>query len=115
MSLLKKRLISAAIIISLTLTFVAMDAWMNFGCPGLWMLPVGIYLIWGSALECSTMLGRSFGKLTWPTMLGTTAVMIAASIPNSELVIFEESAHLPFVEEQERFTAVVRKFLGFEA
>ncbi len=81
MSLLKKRLISAAIIISLTLTFVAMDAWMNFGCPGLWMLPVGIYLIWGSALECSTMLGRSFGKMTWPTMLGTTGVMIAGSIP----------------------------------
>ncbi|MFN8593164.1 MAG: alpha/beta fold hydrolase [Thermomicrobiales bacterium] len=41
--------------------------------------------------------------------------IIAAGIPGSELVIFEESGHLPFVEEQERFTEVVRRFMGFTA
>lgn len=37
---------------------------------------------------------------------------IAAGIPGSELVIFEESGHLPFVEEQDRFMEVVRPFLA---
>jgi proline iminopeptidase len=40
--------------------------------------------------------------------------IIAAGIPNSELVIFEESGHLPFVEEQDRFMQAVRRFMGFD-
>jgi proline iminopeptidase len=32
-------------------------------------------------------------------------------IRNSELLVFENSGHLPFVEEQSRFLDVVRKFL----
>jgi pimeloyl-ACP methyl ester carboxylesterase len=36
---------------------------------------------------------------------------IAAGIPKAELVIFEHSAHMTFVEEQERYLAAVRSFL----
>lgn len=39
------------------------------------------------------------------------AEAIARAVPASELVIFERSGHVPFVEEQERYVEVVRKFL----
>lgn len=39
------------------------------------------------------------------------AETIAAAIPNAELVVFEESGHMTFVEENERYLAVVRDFL----
>ena len=48
----------------------------------------------------------------WVTPYGESE-KIAAGIPGSELVIFEESGHMPFVEEQERFLVVVREFLGY--
>lgn len=35
----------------------------------------------------------------------------AAGIPNAELVIFEQSGHMTFVEENERYIQVVRDFL----
>lgn len=38
---------------------------------------------------------------------------IAAAIPDNELVIFEESGHSPFVEEQDGFLRTVRRFMGF--
>ena len=37
---------------------------------------------------------------------------IAGKIPNSELVVFEQSAHMFFVEEPQKFIQVMRKFLG---
>ena len=37
---------------------------------------------------------------------------MAKGIPNAELVIFEHSAHMTFVEEPERYLKVVRGFLG---
>jgi len=37
---------------------------------------------------------------------------IAEKIPDSQLVIFEESAHMFFVEEPEKFLQAVRDFLG---
>lgn len=40
------------------------------------------------------------------------AEAIAAGIPNAELVVFEESAHMTFVEENERYVDVVRDFLA---
>lgn len=52
------------------------------------------------------------GRHDWVTPYGESEV-IAAGIPGSELVIFEESGHLPFVEEQDRFLEVVRRFMGF--
>jgi pimeloyl-ACP methyl ester carboxylesterase len=36
---------------------------------------------------------------------------MAAAIPHSELLIFDESAHMMFVEEQELFLAAVRSFV----
>jgi proline-specific peptidase len=39
------------------------------------------------------------------------AEAIAAGIPNAELVVFDQSAHMTFVEEQERYLAAVRDFL----
>ncbi len=39
------------------------------------------------------------------------AEAIAAGIPNAELAIFEESGHMTFVEEPERYLSVVRHFL----
>lgn len=36
---------------------------------------------------------------------------IHARIPNSQLVVFEESGHFPFIEEQERFLCVVDEWL----
>jgi proline-specific peptidase len=40
------------------------------------------------------------------------AEAIAAGIPNAELVVFEESCHMTFVEENERYLEVVRDFLA---
>lgn len=37
--------------------------------------------------------------------------LIAAQVPNAELVIFENSGHSPQLEEPERFQAVVRSFI----
>jgi len=39
------------------------------------------------------------------------AETMAAGIPRAELVVFEHSAHMTFVEENERYLAVVRSFL----
>jgi len=36
---------------------------------------------------------------------------IAAGIPNAELVVFERSGHMTYVEENERYVDVVRHFL----
>lgn len=36
---------------------------------------------------------------------------MARRLPNAELVVFENSAHMMFAEEQDRFLAVVRQFL----
>jgi pimeloyl-ACP methyl ester carboxylesterase len=43
----------------------------------------------------------------YPTALGE---WIADQCPHGEHVIFEESAHFPFIEEKERFADVVREF-----
>ena len=39
------------------------------------------------------------------------AEVIAAALPDAELVVFEESGHMTFVEENERYLEVVRDFL----
>jgi proline iminopeptidase len=43
------------------------------------------------------------------------AEAMAAGIPNAELVVFEESAHMMFAEEPDRYVAVVRDFLDRNA
>jgi proline iminopeptidase len=39
------------------------------------------------------------------------AEFIAANVPNAGLVVFEKSAHMTFVEENERYVSTVRAFL----
>ena len=39
------------------------------------------------------------------------AEFMAANVPNAELVVFEKSAHMTFVEENERYVSIVRAFL----
>jgi phosphatidate cytidylyltransferase len=81
--LLRNRLISAFFLISGSLVFVGLDAWTdNFGCPGFWMLPLGFYLILGSAVECTTMISRSpTGSVARPALIGCTLVMLSGCIP----------------------------------
>jgi proline iminopeptidase len=61
------------------------------------------------------------GEITVPTLLVAgrydecTPEHMAAmheAVPGSQLVVFEESAHMPFFEEPERFLAVMRDFLA---
>ncbi|WP_211317962.1 alpha/beta fold hydrolase [Deinococcus yavapaiensis] len=51
------------------------------------------------------------GRHDWITPLKTSEE-IAANLPNSELVIFENSGHSPQLEEKEHFLDVVRSFLA---
>jgi proline iminopeptidase len=65
------------------------------------------------------------GAITAPTLIvagrhdwitpPSQAEEIHRLIPGSEYVLFEDSGHMPFIEEQQGFLAVVRRFLGLEA
>lgn len=50
------------------------------------------------------------GRHDWVTPVSECEA-VAELIPNAELVMFESSGHMPFIEEQDRFVAVVRDFL----
>lgn len=50
------------------------------------------------------------GRYDWRTTVKQAEVM-EQGIPNSELVIFEESAHQLYIEEQEKFLAVMQNFI----
>lgn len=54
------------------------------------------------------------GRYDWITAVGQ-AEELAAELPHGRLVLFEESGHYPFIEEQERFLAVVRGWLAEHA
>lgn len=46
------------------------------------MVPLGIYLIFGSACECVWMVGRSrYGSIAWPALLGCGGVFTASCVP----------------------------------
>jgi proline-specific peptidase len=61
------------------------------------------------------------GKVTQPvlvlagrhdrTCVVEAAEAMARGVPNAQLVVFEHSGHMPFVEEQEHYIEVVRSFL----
>ncbi len=77
--MLQNRLFSAAIVISSSLVFVALDF---FFPQGNWIIPLGFLLVLGSAIECVDILRKSsIGDVTWPALLGCVGVMLAASIP----------------------------------
>lgn len=90
--MLRYRLLSALIIISVALVFVALDAWYPLaGCTGFWMLPLGGYLIYGSAFECAWMTRNSpSGSIAVPALIGCAGVMLAASLPVVWPLLFNE-------------------------
>jgi phosphatidate cytidylyltransferase len=46
------------------------------------MVPLGMALVLGSALECVWMIrGTNYGSIAWPAMLGCGGVMVAAAVP----------------------------------
>lgn len=81
--MLRSRLFSAVILIGGSLVFVGLDAWAyNFACPGIWMLPLGFYLIYGSAVETTAMVARSpFGSVSWPALIACAGIMAAGMVP----------------------------------
>ena len=81
--MLRHRLLSAFIVISLSLCFVLLDAWFPVGaCHGFWVIPLGVYLIFGSAMECTALLRASpFGPVDRPALIGCAGIMIAALVP----------------------------------
>jgi proline iminopeptidase len=52
------------------------------------------------------------GRDDWITPPRQGAERIHAAVPNSELVIFEESGHFPFIEEQPKFLSIVGEWIG---
>ncbi len=91
--MLRYRLLSALIVISAALVFVALDAWFPMAvgvdqtgavmvCTGFWMIPLGAYLIFGSAIECVGMCGKGPpGSIAAPALIGCAGVMLAATVP----------------------------------
>jgi proline iminopeptidase len=51
------------------------------------------------------------GADDWITPPAQGGERIAAEIPNADLVVFKESGHFPFIEEEARFMSVMRDWL----
>jgi len=51
------------------------------------------------------------GRHDWVTPVSECEAIVEL-IPNAELAMFEASGHMPFIEEQDKFVAVVRDFLA---
>lgn len=84
--LLRHRLLSAFIIIGLSLCFVGLDAWVptwfSLESGGFWMAPLGVYLMFGSAMECTAMLRNSpTGPIDRPALIGCGGIILASLIP----------------------------------
>jgi proline iminopeptidase len=60
-------------------------------------------------LKCPTLILTGADDWIAPPVEG--AERLKAGIANSEVTIFEDSGHFPFIEEPERFKAVVREWL----
>lgn len=80
--MLRQRLLSALIIVSCSLGFVALDARLPLGCQGVWMTLLALYLFFGSAVECCRMLKRRSGGFDpEPALIGCAGIMLAAVVP----------------------------------
>lgn len=81
--MLRHRLLSAFIVISLSLCFVLLDAWFPISnCHGFWIVPLGLYLIFGSAMECTALFrGNPLGPVDRPALIGCAGIMSAALVP----------------------------------
>jgi len=62
-----------------------------------------LHLVTVPTLVCS-------GRHDWVTPVNECEA-VAELIPNAELVLFEKSGHMPFIEEPDKFVEVVRDFL----
>jgi proline iminopeptidase len=51
------------------------------------------------------------GRHDWITPPAQAAERLHAGLPNSKLVIFEESGHFPFIEEYDKFVTTVRDWI----
>lgn len=81
--MLRWRLISAAVILSVLLTLVWLDfRQVVFGIPGIWLFPV---LLGVSLLAAEEVLGLVESKdvrpVAWVVYLGTAAITLAAALP----------------------------------
>ncbi len=80
--MLRHRLLSAVIIIGLSLCFVGLDAWQPLGGRGYWMSPLGVYLMFGSAMECTALLRSSpYGPIDRPALIGCGGIILASLVP----------------------------------
>jgi proline iminopeptidase len=52
------------------------------------------------------------GRHDWITPLAQGAERIHAALPNSELVVFENSGHFPFIEEHDKFVNTVSAWVA---
>jgi proline iminopeptidase len=59
------------------------------------------------SIEAPTLI--TVGRHDWVTPPGESEVL-AEGIPNSELIIYEESGHFPFIEQNQKFIDDVRTF-----
>jgi proline iminopeptidase len=50
------------------------------------------------------------GRHDWVTPVGESE-QLAERIPDAQLVVFEESGHMPFIEEQDLFVETVKRFM----
>jgi pimeloyl-ACP methyl ester carboxylesterase len=82
---------------------------------------------WNQVVTSGSMLGfNALGRLAgirvptlilagahdWIMPADEGARRLHAEIPESELVVFEESGHFPFIEEADRFRDVVRRWIS---
>ncbi len=81
--MLRQRLLSAFIIITCSLGFVALDAWFQpAGGRGLWMIVLAVFLMFGSAVECTRMIRRRLANFDRrPALIGCAGIMLATIVP----------------------------------
>jgi pimeloyl-ACP methyl ester carboxylesterase len=83
-------------------------------------IPTPVRFRWSNAVWHVNYADR-LGEITMPTLITGSrfdpqtplpcAEQLAEGIPTNELVVFENSGHIPFVEERDIFIDVVRQFL----
>jgi len=52
------------------------------------------------------------GRHDWITPPAQGAERLHAGLPNSKLIIFEDSGHFPFIEEPDKFVTTVREWIN---
>jgi proline iminopeptidase len=91
-----------------------MDARATYSAPALFhrfrMLSQFSALPWLGDVQAPALVLA--GRHDWIAPPAQGAERLARGLPDASLVIFEESGHYPFVEENARFLSVVREFIA---